>query len=148
MVQANYDELEQSMPMTAQEISGELMEDAAGAQAQEMASSEAAIREGIAELFEDGWTSEELAALSQDMGVREDVARGLDVVRAACRYLRAQMTAMKAAPRRRGVPVARMAGGAGMAMQDNRIEAMTDAQFEAFSRQAREAAMMGKKVKM
>ena len=109
---------------------------------------EAAIREGIAELFEDGWTQEELMALSQDMGVREDVARGLDVVRAACKYLRAQMQAMKTVPRRRGVPVARMAGGMGAAMQDNRIEAMSDAQFEAFSRQAREAAMMGRKVRM
>lgn len=148
MVQGNYEEMDQNMPMTAQEISGELMEDAAGAQAQEMAQSEAAIREGIAELFEDGWTAEELSALSQDMGVREDVARGLDVVRAACKYLRAQMQAMKTVPRRRGVPVARMAGGAGAAMQDNRIEAMSDAQFEAFSRQAREAAMMGRKVRM
>ena len=146
MEQTIYDET--NMPMTAHEISGELMEDAAGAQAQEMAQNEATIREGIAELFEDGWTSEELASLSQDMGVREDVARGMDVVRAACKYLRAQMQAMKAMPRRRGVPVSRMAGGAGVMPADNRIEAMSDAQFEAFSRQAREAAMMGRKVRM
>ena len=144
----NYEEMNQNMPMTAHEISGELMEDAAGAQAQEMAQNEAAIREGIAELFEDGWTGEELASLSQDVGVREDVARGMDVVRAACKYLRAQMQAMKAMPRRRGVPVSRMAGGAGAMPADNRIEAMSDAQFEAFSRQAREAAMMGRKVRM
>ena len=147
MKQMNYEELEQSMPMTAHEISGELMEDAAGMQAQEAADSEAAIREGIAALFEDGWTSEELAALSRDMGVREDVARGLDVVRAACKYLRAQMQTMKLAPRRRGVPVARAMGGGGLP-PENRIDAMSDAQFEAFSRQARAAAMMGRKVKM
>ena len=147
MEQMNYEQENMGMPMTAHEISGELMEDAAGMQAQEAAENEAAIREGIAALFEDGWTSEELAALSQDMGVREDVANGLDVVRAACKYLRAQMQAMKQAPRRRGVPVARAMGGGGLPV-DNRIDAMSDAQFEAFSRQARAAAMMGKKVKM
>jgi len=85
--------------------------------------------------------------LSQDAGVREDVAAGLDVVRAACKYLRAQMNAMKAIPRRRGVPVTR-ASAAGSVPQENRIDAMSDAQFDAFSRQAREAAMMGKKVRM
>ena len=147
MEQMNVEQENMDMPMTAHEISGELMEDAAGMQAQEAAESEAAIREGIAALFEDGWTSGELAALSQDMGVREDVARGLDVVRAACRYLRAQMQAAKQAPRRRGVPVARAMGG-GSLPADNRIDEMSDAQFEAFSRQARAAAMMGRKVKM
>jgi len=142
----NYEEM--SMPMTAHEISGELMEDAQGMQAQEAQESEAAIREGIAALFEDGWTGEELAALSQDMGVRQDVAAGLDVVRAACKYLRAQMMLMKQAPRRRGVPVSRAAGGGAVLPQGSRIDEMSDAQFEAFSRQAREAAMMGRKVKM
>ena len=133
-------------PATAQEISGELMEDAAGLQAQEAAQTEAAIREGIGELFEDGWTAEELTALSQDMGVRADVAQGMDVVRAACKYLRAQLTALRQAPRRRGVPVTRMSGAG--EVQDNRIEAMSDAQFDAFARRAREAAMMGRKVRM
>ncbi len=46
-----------------------------------------------------------------------------------------------------GVPVARAMAGGGLP-QENRIDAMSDAQFEAFSRQARAAAMMGKKVKM
>jgi len=147
MEQMNYEQENRGMPMTAHEISGELMEDAAGMQAQEAAESEAAIREGIAALFEDGWTGEELAALSQDMGVRQDVAGGMDVVRAACKYLRAQMMAANQAPRRRGVPVARMAGGGGLP-PDNRIDAMSDAQFEAFSREARAAAMMGRKVRM
>ena len=67
-------------PVTAQEISGELMEDAGMQAAQEAATLEAAIREGIAELFEDGWTQEELMALSQDVGVREAVAKGHEVV--------------------------------------------------------------------
>lgn len=150
-------------PVTAQEISGELMEDTALQAQQEAASLEAGIREGIAELFEDGWTQEELMALSQDMGVREAVAKGHDVVRAACAYLRAQLQAMRSQAydpmhnpaynpayhpmRRRAVPVSRVSG-AGSAMQGSGIEQMTDAQFEAFSRQAREAAMMGRKVRM
>ena len=146
MEQMNYEQENPGMPMTAHEISGELMEDAAGIQVQEASESEAAIREGIAALFEDGWTGDELALLSQDMGVRQDVARGLDVVRAACKYLRAQMQAMKQVSRRRGVPVARAMGGG--LPEGNRIDAMSDAQFEAFSRQARAAAMMGRKVKM
>lgn len=134
-------------PATAQEISGELMEDAGMQAAQEAADLEAAIREGIAELFEDGWTQEELLALSQDMAVREAVAKGHDVVRAACAYLRAKMQQMPSPMRRRAVPVSRVSG-AGSAMQGSGIEQMTDAQFEAFSRQAREAAMMGRKVRM
>ena len=147
MEQMNYEQENMGMPMTAHEISGELMEDAAGMQAQEAAENEAAIREGIAALFEDGWTSEELAALSQNPDVRQDVANGMDVVRAACKYLRMQMQAMQHMPRRRSVPVARAAGGGGLP-PENRIDAMSDAQFEAFSRQARAATMMGKKVKM
>jgi len=147
MEQMNYEQENMGMPMTAHEISGELMEDAQGMEAQEAAENEASIREGIAVLFEDGWTGEELAALSQDMGVRQDVARGLDVVRAACKYLRAQMEAAKQVPRRRSVPIARAMGGGGLP-PENRIDAMNDAQFEAFSRQAKAAAMMGRKVKM
>lgn len=134
-------------PVTAQEISGELMEDAGVQAAQEAATLEAAIREGIAELYEDGWTQEELMALSQDAGVREAVAKGHDVVRAACAYLRTQMMAARSPVRRRAVPVSRVSG-AGSMMQGNGIEQMSDAQFDAFSRQAREAAMMGRKVRM
>lgn len=129
--------------MTAQEISDELMEDSAVSQTQEAQTLEAQIREGIGELFEDGWTQEELMALSQDEGVRADVAAGKDVVRAACAYVRR----MQAPMRRRGVPVARVSS-AGYAMEENPIEKMSDAQFEQFSRQAREAAMMGRKVRM
>ena len=147
MEQMNYEQENMGMPMTAHEISGELMEDAAGMQAQEAAENEAAIREGIAALFEDGWTQEELMALSQDMGVREAVAKGHDVVRAACAYLRARMQQMHSPMRRRAVPVSRVSG-AGSMMQGSGIEQMSDAQFDAFSRQAREAAMLGRKVRM
>lgn len=129
--------------VTAQDISGELMEDSAVSQGQEAQTLEAQIREGIGELFEDGWTQEELLALSQDEGVRADVAAGKDVVRAACAYVRR----MRAPMRRRGVPVTRVSS-AGPIPQENPIEQMSDAQFDQFSKQAREAAMMGRKVRM
>ena len=51
------------------------------------------------------------------------------------------------AERRRGVPVTR-SSASGSVPQENRIEQMSDAQFDAFSREARAAAMMGKKVRM
>ncbi|MGN0774451.1 MAG: hypothetical protein ACI4MP_11765 [Candidatus Ventricola sp.] len=136
-------------PLDAQEITGELMEENAERAAQEDEELAASLREGVGLLFEDGWTGEELAALSQDEGVRSDVAAGIDLIRAAARMLRRQLLEMRAmqASRRRGVPVTR-SSAAGAAMPDNRIDAMSDAQFDEFSRQARAAAMMGKKVRM
>ena len=138
----------ETMGVTAQELTESMLEEENVRQLEESETLEAQIREGIGALFEDGWTAEELAALSQDEEVRAQIAAGKDVIRAAAIYLRTRLAAMAAQPaRRRGVPVARVAAagdpGAGMG-----IEQMTDAQFDAFSRQARAAAMMGKKVKM
>lgn len=137
------------MPLSAQEITEELMEENAEQAAQEDEELAASLREGIGMLFEDGWSAEELAALSQDEGVRSDVAAGVDLIRAAARMLRRQLLEARAmqAPRRRGVPVTH-SSAAGAAMPENRIDAMSDAQFDAFSRQARAAAMMGRKVRM
>ena len=137
----------ENAPLSAHEITGELMEESVNREAQEAQELEAAIREGIGMLFEDGWTGEELASLSQDEGVRADVAQGKDLIRAAAAYLKRQMTAMQKYPRRRGVPVTR-SSAAGQAAQGDRIEAMSDAQFDEFSRRARAAAMMGRKVRM
>ena len=135
------------MPLSADALAGELMEETNEAVQQETAQLEDEIREGIAALFEDGWTPEELAALSQDEQVREDVAAGTGVVRAAAKMLRRELAAMRQSVRRRGVPVSR-ATAAGHVQPGNRIDAMSDAQFDAFSRQARAAAMMGRKVRM
>ena len=137
----------ENAPLSAHEITGALMEDSMTREAQEAQEQEAAIREGIGMLFEDGWTGEELTALSQDEGVRADVAQGKDLIRAAAAYLKRQLAAMQHMPRRRGVPVTR-ASAAGHAPQGDPIEAMSDAEFDAFSRRARAAAMMGRKVKM
>ena len=103
----------------------------------------AEIRAGLAELFEDGWTAAEMAAFTQDELVREEVAMGHSVVRAACAYLRRGT----AAPRRYSVPTARTTA-AGSIKPDNRIEHMTDRQFDAFSRRARAAMMEGRKVRI
>ena len=137
----------ENAPLSAHEITGELMEDSVTREAQQAQELEADIREGIGMLFEDGWTGEELAALSQDEGVRAEIAQGRDLIRAAAAYLKRQLAAMQQAPRRRGVPVTR-ASAAGHAPQGNPIETMSDAQFDEFSRKARAAAMMGKKVKI
>ena len=137
----------ENAPLSAHEITGELMEENVNREAQEAQELEAAIREGIGMLFEDGWTGEELTQLSQDEGVRADVAQGKDLIRAAAAYLKRQMAAMQQMPRRRGVPVTR-ASAAGHVAQGDRIEEMSDAQFDEFSRRARAAAMMGRKVRM
>jgi len=102
-----------------------------------------AVRAGIGELFEDGWTAQELTAFSQSPIAREAIAGGKSVARAACAYLRAQ----QAAPRKSGVPTARTIATGGYD-QGNPIEHMTDAEFDAFSRRAREAAMAGRKVRI
>ena len=105
------------------------------------------IRAGLAALFEDGWTTGEMAALTQDEQVRRDIAEGHGVLRAACAYLRRNLSAPVAGMRRRGVPITRTTAR-GTVPQENRIEHMTDAQFDAFSRRAREAMVAGKRVRL
>lgn len=101
------------------------------------------IREGLAELFEDGWTTAEISAFTQDETVCHAIAQGHSVTRAACAYLKN----MIAPVRRHAVPTARTTA-AGRLTPDNRIEHMTDEQFDAFSRRAREAMLAGKRVSM
>ena len=118
------------------------MPDPAHQEEQEQEAALDAVREGIGELFEDGWTAQELAAFSQDPAAREAIAKGHSVARAACAYLRAKMSA-----RRHGVPTARTIA-TGAHAQENPVENMTDEQFDAFSRRAQAAMMEGKKVRM
>lgn len=133
------DELEQSITQEAQQEAAQQAEETDEALAAE-------IRAGIAELFEDGWTTQELSALAQDEQVRQDIADGHSVTRAAAGWLR-RCAQSAAAARKHGVPTSRMTA-AGRMPQDNRIEQMTDAQFDAFSRRARAAMMEGKKVRL
>lgn len=129
-------ELEDSMTQDAQEQMGQ-------AQMEEHEALAARVREGIGELFEDGWTAEELKAFSEDPGAKAAIARGHSVARAACAYLRMKL----AGSRKRGVPTARTIATGGY-VQDNPIEQMTDEQFDAFSRRVHAAMMEGKRVRI
>ena len=106
-----------------------------------------AIQSGITALYEDGWTEDELTAFSKDAKARADIKAGKDFMRVAKAYLMRQMQAEKPAGGKRGVGTIKSATTAGV-NNGNRIEDMTDKQFEEFSRRAYEAAMSGKKVKM
>jgi len=116
---------------------------AADAQAQQQEEMLAQVREGISELFADGWTAEELAAFSQDPAAQEAIAGGHSVARAACAYLRAKQAHI----RRHGVPTARTIAASSL-RQDNPIESMTDEQFDAFSKRAQAAMLEGRKVRI
>ena len=63
----------------------------------------AALRQGLGELFEDGWTTGELDAMTQDEGVKREIASGHGVVRAACGYLKRMLET--AAARKGNVPI-------------------------------------------
>ncbi|MBR5560164.1 MAG: hypothetical protein IKU73_01980 [Clostridia bacterium] len=141
---------ENAAEITAQELGAQMMQ---GAQREEDAEIRAMqqeqeelleqVRQGIGELFEDGWTAQELAAFSQDRNAQEAIAGGHSVARAACAYLRRNQNAV----RRRGVPTARTIA-AGAFERENPIEGMTDEQFDAFSRRAQAAMMQGRKVRI
>lgn len=134
--------------VTAQGLTEELLEEENMQQAEEGAALEAEIREAIGQLFEDGWTGEELRLLAADEEVRMQIAEGKSLIRTAAMYLRRMMDEMqRARAPRRSLPVMRSTA-AGSVHGSGGIEQMTDAQFDAFSRQAREAAMMGRKIRM
>lgn len=131
--------------ITAEQLGAEMTQNAqmAAEQTQEEERQEQTerVKEGIGELFEDGWSAQELTAFSQDAQVHEAIAKGHSVARAACAYLRAR------GMRRYGVPTTRTIATADYA-QDNPIEMMSDEQFDAFSRRAQAAMMSGKRVRM
>ena len=135
--------------ISAQALSEHLSRDALDAQREdelarqeEQEEMQEALREGIGELFEDGWTTAELAAMCCDEAARAMIAKGASVARAACAYLKKSGGLRKGA-----VPTARMAA-AGMQTQENAIERMTDEEFAAFAARANEAMKAGKKVRI
>ena len=106
-----------------------------------------AITDGLQTLFQDGWTSEELLAFSKDKTVRQDIAAGKDVIRAAMAYERRQRTAASAKPAaKKSVPTLKSAATSGVRDSD-RFDEMTDAEFDAFDRKARAAMLEGKRVR-
>lgn len=108
----------------------------------------AAIREGINSLKEEGVTSEELLAFSNDEAARKDVQAGKDVVRAFMAYTRRQASAVKGAPeaaQKKSVPTVKSQSTAEPAARGG-IKGMSSKEFAELSKRAREAAMMGRKV--
>ena len=116
-----------------------------------------AYRKGILSLAEDGWTTDEIRAFSQDGKVRENLARGMTLRQAAHAYLVAgrgekpkeepeEKPEEKPAARRRAVPLTRQTA-MGASDAGNMIANMTDEQFREFSKRAEAAMMAGKKVR-
>lgn len=105
----------------------------------------AAYREGIARLMDDGWTAEELTAMAADEQVHRALVQGQSLGRAATDYMRRTIQAKT--ERKRGVPTVRRAATADYSAQ-NPIAAMSDEEFDAFAKRAREAALAGVKVRI
>lgn len=99
----------------------------------------------VQSLYADGWTVDELRALSADAEVQRQFAEGMSLRKAAKMYLQRQQTAQPQAPKR-GVPTAKTAGS-GAPPDDNAIANMTDAEFDAFQKRVERATMEGKRVK-
>ena len=108
----------------------------------------AAISAGLTALAEEGVTSEELLAFSQDEGAKKDIKAGKDVIRAFMAYSRRKASAEKtetAPEAKKAVPTVR-AQGTAETVERNTIKTMSKKEFAEFSQRAREAALEGKKV--
>ena len=79
--------------------------------------------------------------------MREALAAGATLRRAAKAFLTRARQQEGAASRRTGVPTARNTA-AGSGEESERIESMSDAEFERFSRRARQAMMQGKAIRL
>lgn len=99
----------------------------------------------VQSLYADGWTEDELLALTTDAEVKRQFASGVSLRKAAKMYLQRQQTKQPQTPKR-GVPTAKTAGS-GAPPDDNAIANMTDAEFDAFQKRVERAAMEGKRVK-
>ena len=99
----------------------------------------------VQSLYADGWTEDELLALTTDAEVKRQFSEGMSLRKAAKMYLQRQQTKPPQAPKR-GVPTAKTAGS-GAPPDDNAIANMTDAEFDAFQKRVERAAMEGKRVK-
>lgn len=126
------------------EAEQETAPDAASEAAQEEAGTIGIYREAMERLMEDGWTTEELQAMAADEDVLGALMRGETLGRAATAYLR--KSAQRAA-KKRGVPTFRAAATSEMNTGDP-IAQMSDEEFAAFSRRAKEAALAGLKVRL
>lgn len=103
------------------------------------------IVQGIQGLIDDGWTREMLADFVKDETVLEQInVDGVSVRKAAFAYLQRNRGQQKTATKK-SIPTLRTATAAGTSDSD-RIEEMTDAEFDAFDRRVRAAMANGRKV--
>lgn len=100
----------------------------------------------VQSLYADGWTEDELLALTTDAEVQRQFAAGVSLRKAAKMYLQRQQTVQPQTPKR-GVPTAKTAGS-GVPPDDNAIANMTDAEFDALQKRVERAAMEGKRVRL
>lgn len=107
-----------------------------------------AIKAGIRGLYAAGWAVEMLTAFANDEQARADIAAGKSVAEAANAYAARVMTGGKAASKGKSGPPAIHRAAAAEAKPQLSIDEMTDAQFDAFSKRARELAQMGHRVRM
>lgn len=134
------------------EESGGLMDTAEDDDQEEVTDAQRAAREAVADyraalerLMDDGWTMQELEAMIADGEVLRALEQGETLSRAATAYMRrgAQVRRMP----KRGVPTFRAQATEDM-RDDDPIARMTDAEFAAFSRRAKEAALAGKRIRL
>ena len=107
-------------------------------------------KQGIQQLIEDGWTREELSAFVGDVQVREDLAAGNSLRKAAKAFLtrsRQGAGGGKTEHRRTSVPTSRNTA-AGNDPESDRIASMSDKEFDEFSRRAQQAMMQGRRIRL
>lgn len=105
-----------------------------------------ALRAGIQELIDSGWTEAELKEFSQDSSVQANIQGGMTVRQAARAYLHGQQ-APEQKPRKRAVPTSR-ATAAGPEPEGDLFGDMSDAEFDRLRARVKAAAMSGKTVRI
>lgn len=103
-----------------------------------------AYTEGITNLYDMGWTQEEVAALIADPEALRDIRDGKTVGQAAHAYMKRQSAAQKPA-QRRSVPTVKNASGAPKG-GGSRIMEMSREDFRKLSERAERAMLDGKNV--
>lgn len=103
-----------------------------------------AYTEGITNLYDMGWTQEEVAALIADPEALRDIRDGKTVGQAAHAFMKRQNSAQKPAPRR-SVPTVKTAAGTPKG-GGSRIKEMSKEDFRKLSERAERAMLDGKNV--
>ena len=131
--------------MGAQEDSGEIGDEADGSEERAAQEAVADYRAALSRLMDDGWTMQELQEMIADGEVLRALGQGETLGRAATAYMRRGGQTRR--PPKRGVPTFR-APATEDTRDDDPIARMTDAEFAAFSRRAKEAALAGKRIRL